>query len=75
MKNLFLCIILSVFSIINSFGQLERDSTKMVMVTTMDGKERVGYILEDNGREILLMTESIDANCICNNRYFLFTEI
>lgn len=45
----------------NSFGQEPTDTTKVekVIVTTNDGKTRVGVILSDDGREILLLTESI----------------
>ena len=34
-------------------------NTAKVIVTTNDGKERVGVILSDDGREILLLSESI----------------
>lgn len=44
-----------------SFAQEPSDSSKKekVIVTTQDGKQRVGFILSDDGRELLLMTEDI----------------
>jgi hypothetical protein len=42
-----------------SIAQSDSTETQKVIVTTTDGLERVGIILMDDGREILLLTESI----------------
>lgn len=42
-----------------SNAQEPTDTTKKVVVTTSDGKQRVGIILSDDGREILLLTEDV----------------
>lgn len=56
-----LIVMISISFFNQSMAQEPEDTTKTekVIVTTLDGKERVGVILEDNGREILLLTESI----------------
>jgi hypothetical protein len=44
------------------FGKAQQDTVanrQLVMVERNDGKEYIGYILEDDGREILLETQSI----------------
>ena len=61
MKTRFLFILIALFTIVNgSFSQVngEKDPVKMV-VTKNDGSEYIGFILEDDGREILLNTEEI----------------
>lgn len=44
-----------------ALSQVPSDTTKKekVIVTTQDGKQRVGIILSDDGRELLLFTEDI----------------
>lgn len=58
---LFLIVVLTISSFNQSFAQEVKDTTKIkkVIITTLDGKERVGVILEDDGREIILLTENI----------------
>lgn len=40
-------------------AQTDQDSLKLVHIVMMDGTERTGYIVSDDGRELLLRTESI----------------
>ncbi len=50
---------LSLFMYFTSFSQSDTTRVQKVIVTTTDGLERVGTILSDDGREILLLTEAI----------------
>ncbi|MFT6503904.1 MAG: hypothetical protein ACJASQ_004042 [Crocinitomicaceae bacterium] len=61
MKCLFPLIVLFCFFGSNSYGQEPQDSTKTkkVIVTTVDERQHIGVILSDDGREILLLTESV----------------
>jgi len=62
MKALLIAIAMLGISFSNqSIAQDEKDTTQVekVIVTTADGQTRVGVILEDDGREILLLTEKV----------------
>jgi hypothetical protein len=58
-------LLISLFALINlgSHSYAQEDTTKMtpvkVIVTKNDGAQYIGYLLEDDGREILLDTEEI----------------
>lgn len=49
----------SFFLFLNVQSQTDSTRSQKVIVKTIDGLERVGVILQDDGREILLLTESI----------------
>lgn len=55
--------LLLIFVFLTGFAQAQEpsDTTKQakVVVTTQDGNQRIGIILNDDGREILLLTEHI----------------
>lgn len=58
MKQLLILILL----LISFTGMAQEDTTavkQLVVVQKFDGKEYIGYILEDDGREILLVTEDL----------------
>lgn len=52
-----LLILFAFFCVHLSFAQV--DSTQRVLVHTTDGQERIGFILFDDGHEVLLKTETI----------------
>lgn len=56
-----LVILFTAFISCDSIAQEPQDTIKgkKVIVTTFDGRERIGTLLEDDGREILLLTETI----------------
>lgn len=55
----FALILLILFSSIVSFAQTETEEKQYVIVTKNDGTEYVGYIVSDDGREVLLVTEAL----------------
>lgn len=55
MKNLILFLLMTMS--LRSFSQTAQDSTSKVVVITYSGKEFVGKVLSDDGREILLNTD------------------
>ena len=55
----FALILLILFSSIVSFAQTETEEKQYVIVTKNDGTEYVGYIVSDDGREVLLVTETL----------------
>ena len=55
--SVLLLIFSSFFIFESALGQI--DTSQNVVVVTYDGKERVGKILSDDGREILLLTTSL----------------
>ena len=55
MKNLILILLMTMS--LRSFSQTPQDSTSKVVVITYSGKEIIGKVLSDDGREILLNTD------------------
>lgn len=59
MKLSYLFIIIALLGFSQLSTAQETPDTSKVVVTTYDGKERVGVILQDDGREILLMSDEM----------------
>ena len=55
MKNLILILLMTMS--LRSFSQTTQDSTSKVVVITYSGKEIIGKVLSDDGRELLLNTD------------------
>ena len=55
MKNLILILLMTMS--LRSFSQTPQDSTSKVVVITYSGKEIIGKVLSDDGRELLLNTD------------------
>ena len=59
MRRLLILALLFLFNTSHIYAQNDSTKTEKVVVVTYDGKERVGIIEKDDGREILLNTESL----------------
>ena len=75
MKN-FIILLFTVLLSVQSFGQVEDSlSTKKSLIKMNDGSTRIGVILSDDGREVLINDESIGKIYIRKDQISLIKEL
>ena len=77
LKNFFFALLLILLAFVPNISSAQSDSVeqKKVLVITTSGVERLGYILSDDGREILLETENLGKIYINKADIVSITEI